>query len=132
IFPNGLGLNAGQLGTMLIVLIPTVAFFAGMLIAVSAFAKNTREAQSSMALISLVVLMPALLGNIIGLTDLASNWWIRLIPVLNTSVTLRESLQGKPDPLGIALTVGVGLVLAAIGLRVAVHLFNREQVLTRV
>ncbi|MFI5386140.1 MAG: ABC transporter permease [Fimbriimonadales bacterium] len=53
IFAKGLGLNLGQIGTMLIVLIPTVAFFASLLIAVSAYAKNTREAQSYMGLISL-------------------------------------------------------------------------------
>jgi sodium transport system permease protein len=132
LFPNGLGINAGQLLTMLVVLIPTVAFFASMLIAVSAFAKNTRESQSYLALISLVVLMPAIFGQVIGLTDLASKWWIKLVPVLNTSVTLRESLQGKTDVAGVLMTVGVGAVLGLIGIRIAVHLFNREQVLTRV
>lgn len=132
VFPNGLGLNAGQIATMIGVLIPTVAFFASLLIAVSAFAKNTREAQSHLAIISLVVLIPAIFGQVIGLTDLASNWWIRLIPVLNTSVTLREALQGKTNAMGVALTVAVMIVLAAIGIYYAVRMFKREQVLTRV
>lgn len=132
IFPDGLGMTGGQFATMILVLIPAIALFASLLIAVSAFAKNPREAQSHMALISIAVLMPAMLGQLIGLTDLASNWWIRLIPVLNTSVTIRESLQGKSNPTGIVLTVAVGVVLATIGIRIAVHLFNREQVLTRV
>lgn len=132
LFASGLGLSALQIGTMLLVLIPTVAFFASMLVAVSAFAKNTREAQSSMGLISIVVITPAVFGQIIGLTDLASNWWIRLVPVLNTSVTLRESLQGKSDLLGIGLTILTDVILALIGIRIAVHLFKREEVLTRV
>ncbi len=132
LFPNGLGLSGAQIGTMVLVLIPAVAFFGSLLLALSAFAKNTREAQSSMGLVSLVVLMPALFGQIIGLTDLGSNWWIKLVPVLNTSMTLRESLQGKSDGLGIVLTIVTGAVLAAIGIRIAVHLFRREQVLTRV
>jgi sodium transport system permease protein len=132
LFDKGLGLDAAQLGTTVLVLIPTVAFFASLLLAVSAFAKNTREAQSYMGLISLVVLMPAIFSQIIGLTDLASKWWIRLIPVLNTSVTLRDSLQGKSNVQGIALTIAVGAVLAFIGIRIAVYLFKREEVLTRV
>lgn len=132
IFTNGLGLDAGQLGTMLLVLLPTIAFFASLLLAISAFAKNTRESQSHLGLVSLLVLMPALFGNVIGFTDLASNWWIRLVPVLNTSVTLREALQGKTNPGGVLLTIAVGIVLALIGIRVAVFLFKREEVLTRV
>jgi sodium transport system permease protein len=132
LFPNGLGVNGAQFGTMLLVLVPTVAFFASMLLAVSAFAKNTRESQSYLAMISLVVLMPAIFGQFIGFTDLASNWWIRLIPVLNTSVSLREILQGKTDPTGVGITIAVGAVLAFIGIRIAVHLFKREEVLTRV
>ncbi|HVT14167.1 MAG TPA: ABC transporter permease [Fimbriimonadaceae bacterium] len=132
LFPNGLGLSGIQIGTMVLVLIPAVAFFGSLLLAISAFAKNTREAQSSMGLVSLVVLIPALFGNVIGLTDLGANWWVRLVPVLNTSMTLRESLQGKSDGLGIVLTIATGVVLAAIGIRIAVHLFRREEVLTRV
>jgi sodium transport system permease protein len=132
LFEKGLGLDGGQLGMMLLVLLPTVAFFASMLLAVSAYAKNTREAQSYMGIISLVVLMPAIFSQIIGLTDLGSKWWIRLIPVLNTSVTLRDALQGKSNALGIALTIAVGAVLAFIGIRIAVYLFKREEVLTRV
>jgi sodium transport system permease protein len=132
LFHDGLGLSVEQLGAMVLVLLPTVAFFASMLLAVSAFAKNPRESQSYLALISLVVLMPALFGQVIGLTDFVSQWWIRLIPVLNTSIFLRESLQGKSDPLGLMLTIGVSAILALIGIRTAVHLFNREEVLTRV
>jgi sodium transport system permease protein len=132
VFPNGLGLNAVQIATMIGVLIPTVAFFASLLIAVSAFAKNTREAQSHLAIISLIVLIPAIFGQVIGLTDLASNWWIRLVPVLNTSVTLREALQGKTNFTGVGLTVGMMIVLASIGIYYAVSMFKREQVLTRV
>lgn len=132
VFPHGLGLNGGQFATIILVLIPTVALFASILIAVSAWAKNTREAQSHLALISLVVLIPAIFGQVIGLTDLASNWWIRLVPVLNTSVTLRDALQGKTNAMGVFLTAAVGIALAAAGIRIAVHLFKREEVLTRV
>ncbi len=132
LFPQGLGFGLPEIATIIIVLIPTVAFFASLLIAVSTYAKNSREAQGYLAIISFVVLMPAIFGQVIGLTDLASNWWIRLIPVLNTSVTVREALQGKTSWSGLAITVAVGALLAFIGIRIAVHLFKREQVLTRV
>lgn len=132
LFPKGVGISLGQVGVIVLVLIPTVAFFAGMLLAISTLAKNSREAQSHLAIVSIVVMMPAMFSQFIGLTDLASSWWIRLIPVLNTSLAVREALQGKVDVPGILMTIAVGAVLGAIGVRLAVHLFKREQVLNRI
>jgi sodium transport system permease protein len=132
LFPKGLGIGAPEIGTILLILIPTVAFFASLLIAISTYAKNPREAQSYLALVSFVVIMPAVFGQIIGFTDLSANWWIRAIPVLNTSVALREALQGKSTLFGVGLTIGVGAILALIGIRIAVSLFKREQVLVRI
>jgi sodium transport system permease protein len=132
LFPHGLGFGAVQLLTILVVLLPTVAFFASMLIAVSAFAKNPREAQSYLALISFVVIMPAVFGQIIGFTDMASSLWVRFVPVLNTSLAVRESLQGKTNIEGIIITVLMGALLAFLGIRIAVSLFKREAVLTRI
>lgn len=132
VFPNGLGLGPGQIGAIILTLIPTVAFFASLLLAVSTKARNTREAQQYYAVVNLVVLMPAIFSQVIGFTDLASQRWIDFVPVLNTSVTLRQALQGKLDPVGMGITVLMGLVLAAIGITIAVRLFQREQVLVRV
>lgn len=131
-FPHGLGMGAEQIGAIFLVLLPTVAFFASMLIAVSTYAKNAREAQSYLTLVSFVVLMPAIFGQFIGLTDLGSSLWVRFVPVLNTSLAVRESLQGKTNATGIAITVLMGAVLAFISIRIAVALFKREQVLTRI
>jgi len=132
VFPHGLGLGASQIAAIIITLIPTVAFFASLLLAVSTMARNSREAQQFLAIVNLVVLLPAIFSQFIGFTDLASARWIDFVPVLNTSVTLRQALQGKLDPVGLAITIGVSIVLATIGIRIAVRLFNREQVLVRV
>jgi sodium transport system permease protein len=132
VFPHGLGIGASQIGAIIVTLVPTVAFFASLLLAVSTMAKNTREAQQFLALVNLVVLMPAIFSQFLGFTDLASARWIDFVPVLNTSVILRQALQGKIDGLGMLITLGVSAVLATIGIRIAIHLFNREQVLVRV
>lgn len=132
LFEHGLGFGPAEVGVIVLALIPTVAFFASLLIAISTYAKNPREAQTYLSLVSFIVIMPAVFGQVIGFTDLGSNWWIRLIPVLNTSVTVRDALQGKTNALGLALTVLVGVVLALIAIRIAVRLFRREEVLVRV
>jgi ABC-type Na+ efflux pump permease subunit len=82
--------------------------------------------------VSFVVFLPAIFGQVIGFTDLSANWWIRAIPVLNTSVAVREALQGKSTVFGVGLTIAVGAILAFIGIRIAVSLFKREQVLVRI
>jgi hypothetical protein len=56
---------------------------------------------------------------------------VNLVPVLNTAANIRSVLIGKTDIPGIAITVLVCSVLAAIMLRIAIVLFNREKVLAR-
>src|SRR5207253_577554 len=63
LFEHGLGMGLPEILTIVLVLIPTAAFFASMLIAISTYAKNPREAQSYLAGVSFVVLMPAVFGQ---------------------------------------------------------------------
>lgn len=132
VFPHGLGLGPEHILAIILTLIPTVAFFASLLLAVSTMAKNTREASQFLALVNLVVLTPAIFSQFLGFTDFASQRWISFVPVLNTSVTLRQALQGKIDYLGMLITIGVSAVLATIAIQVAIHLFKQEKVLVRV
>jgi sodium transport system permease protein len=132
VFPDGLGIGVTDIALILLALLPTIGFFAGLLLAVSTYAKNSREAQSYMALISFVVILPAIFGQFIGFTDIGSNLAVRFVPVLNTSMAVREALQGKPHMLGLTITVLQGLVLAAISVWLVLRMFRREQVLTRI
>jgi sodium transport system permease protein len=131
LFPDGLGMGPMQIAAILITLVPTVALFGALLLAVSTLAKNIREAQQFLAVVNIVVLTPAIFGQVIGLTDLSRARWVSLVPVLNTSTSIRSALQGKLDWVGLGLTVLVGVTLAAILIRIAVHLFEQEKVLAR-
>jgi sodium transport system permease protein len=132
LFPKGTGLGAVTLLQIVLLLIPTVAFFASILVAISTFAKNTREAQTYLGLASLVVTFPAILSQFIGFSDMASARWVNLIPVLNASAGVRSALLGSLDATSLLLTTGSSIVLAAIGITFAVHMFSREEVLLRV
>ena len=103
-----------------------------MLIAVSTYARNSREAQTYLALINIVVLLPAVFSQVIGLTDFGTKLWINAVPILNTANNIRNALLGRTEFLPIAITVAVSTILAVIALWIAVALFNREEVLTRV
>ncbi len=130
-FKNGLGVTLPAFFWILVLLLPLVAFFASMLVALSAYAKNSREAQTYLGLGSFIVVMPAMFSQFIGLTDYSRAQWVNLVPVLNTAANIRSVLIGKTDIPGIAITVLVCSVLAAIMLRIAIVLFNREKVLAR-
>jgi len=129
---DGLGLNATAVLVIFLVLIPLVAFFASLLLAISSYAKNSREAQTYLGLGSFVVLMPALVSQFIGLTDFGRSQWVNLVPVLNSANQIRLALMEKPDWTGLALTIGSSGVLAALMVALTIWLFNREEVLVRV
>jgi sodium transport system permease protein len=129
---GGLGITPISGLTILVLMLPLVAFFAGILIAISTYAKNSREAQTYLALVNILVILPAVFSQVIGLTDLGSKLWINLVPILNTANNIRNALLGRTDPLAVLITVCVSLLIAGVAIRIAIWLFNREEVLTRV
>ena len=132
LFKGGFGVTPIAAITIIVMLIPMVAFFASVLIAVSSYAKNPREAQTYLAILNFIVIMPAIFSQVIGLTDLGSKLWINAIPVLNIANNIRAALLGKTDWTAVTITVVVSAIIAGIAIRVAVALFNREEVLVRV
>ncbi len=131
-FNGGFGVTPMAAVTIILLLIPLVAFFASILIAISSYAKNPREAQTYLAIVNFIVIMPAIFSQVIGLTDFGNKLWINFIPVLNTANNIRAALLGKTDWTAVTITIVFSAVLAAIAIKVAVALFNREEVLVRV
>ena len=117
---------------ILLLMIPTAALFASMLVAVSSYAKNAREAQTYMTSLSFLVVLPGIFSQFIGLTDFGTKMWINLVPILNTANNIRNALLGKTEFVPLLITISISTILAAIALTVTVKLFQREQVLVRV
>jgi sodium transport system permease protein len=132
LFKSGVGVTPTSVAIILALMLPLVALFASLLIGISSYAKNSREAQTFLAQLSFVVVMPAVFSQFIGFTDLGSQRWINAVPVLSTANNIRLALLGKPDFTGILISIVVSLVLAALALRWTVKMFNREQVLVRI
>ena len=132
VFKSGLGLTPlGALETFLI-LLPLAAGFSGTLIAVSTYARNTREAQTYLSILNLVVLIPAVFSQLIGFTDLGSAVWLPFVPILGAASGIRSILLGKATVLSVLGPFAVGALLAGLALWAAVRLFQREAVLLRV
>lgn len=131
-FENGLGLTVSGLLVIIITLIPTCALFGSILLAITSYAKNTREAQTYLSQASMFVTMPAAFSQIIGFTDFAQSQVVYAIPILNTANVIRNALMGRYDAVGIAITISTGVLIAAFAVWYSVRLFNRESILSRI
>lgn len=116
------------LGTML----PLVIMFAAMLVAVSAYARNQKEASTYASAMLFVVIVPAVGSQFIGFTDLGQKAWIGLVPVLNSATVIRQALMGEINWTVFALTLVTSVFLATLALLATVRMFGRESVLFRV
>ena len=101
------------------------AMFAGIQLALSSFAKNVREAQTHITLMSFLVLLPAVFSQVIGYTDFAKEVWISLIPILNAAGVIRESLLGDQTRTTMALMAAAVLLLLLASANVANLLLAR-------
>jgi sodium transport system permease protein len=118
---------AGIFGVLAMVL-PVAVLFSAVIFTVALFAKSYKEAQSYVAPLIFIVIMPAVVGMLPGI-DL--NARLALVPILNLSLVCREMLSGIWHWNYIALIFGSTCVYAGVALALAVKMFNREDVIFR-
>jgi sodium transport system permease protein len=117
----------GLVGVLAMVF-PVAVLFSAIIFTVALFAKSYKEAQSYVAPMMIVVIMPAVIGMLPGI-DL--NTRLALVPLLNLSLVCKEMLSGVWHWNYIALIFGSSCVYAAIALAGAVQMFKREDVIFR-
>lgn len=107
---------------------PVAVLFAAVAFTVALFAKSYKEAQSYLAPMMIVVILPAVIGMLPGI-DL--NVRLAFVPLLNLSLVCKEMLSGVWHWNYIAIIFGSSCVYAAIALSLAVRMFKREDVIFR-
>ncbi len=109
-------------------LLPLTIFFAGFLLSLSMFAKSYKEAQSIISPLTIVVILPVLIGMVPGfaLTPVTA-----LIPVLNVSLATKEIIAGTIQPGLLALVYLSLVLLAVLSLWACSRFFNREETIFR-
>lgn len=110
-------------------LLPLSVLFAGLLLAVSTFARNQKEAQTMLGPLFTIILIPAALSMVLSL-DVAKS--VALVPILNASMIIKQALNGSFDPVFIGLAFAASALYAALALAFATRLFQRESVLVKV
>ena len=91
--------------------LPVSAFFSAVALAISIFARSFKEAQSMMAPLNIIIILPAMIGMLPGFELSAVT---AAIPILNLSLATKAILGGSADPILIA-EVYLSLFLLAGG-----------------
>ncbi|HAV62959.1 MAG TPA: hypothetical protein DCY13_11410 [Verrucomicrobiales bacterium] len=120
--------DAGGLVMVFTMMMPILVMFAALLIALSLFARSSKEAQSYISPLMIIVIIPAVAGMLPGVE---LDYVLSLIPVLNVSLVSKEILSGTLHWGHMAAIFVSSSVYAAAALGFAVWLFQRETVLFR-
>ncbi|NIM14379.1 MAG: ABC transporter permease subunit [Candidatus Aminicenantes bacterium] len=117
-----------SIALMLSLLIPLCIFFAAALLSVSLFARSFKEAQSIIAPLNILVIVPVLIAIFPGVKLNATT---ALVPVMNVSLATKDIISGTIKT-GLLAEVYISLiVLAVLGLFFCTWWFKREEVIFR-
>ena len=108
--------------------LPVSAFFAAVALAISIFAKSFKEAQSMMAPLNIIIILPAMIGMLPGFKLSAVT---AAIPILNLSLATKAILGGSANPILIAEVYLSLFFLAGVSIYGCAKWFNREETLFR-
>jgi sodium transport system permease protein len=121
-------LGPKTIASVVIMVVPLSVLFASVLMTIALFAKSHKEAQSYIAPLMFVVIIPAIAAMIPGV-DLTPK--LAIVPLLNVSLLCKELVTGEYHWNYIVLIFVSTCAYAAAALYLAVKMFQRESVLFR-
>ncbi|MCP4631593.1 MAG: ABC transporter permease [candidate division Zixibacteria bacterium] len=113
---------------LILLMIPSAALFASVLMTVALFAKSYKEAQSYITPLMFMVILPAMVSLIPGIE---LNILLALVPVVNISLIAKEALMGNFNWIYLLIVILSTSVLASFSIFIAKRQFEREEVLFR-
>jgi len=125
---SDLRLSLVGISAMLLMQIPLAVLGSGLLLTISTWARNQKEAQSYLGPVMLVVSVLAMLSTLL---PAEANRALALAPVLNAAMALKQALSGSVDPVFFAAAIAASLVYAIVAMGLAVRLFQDESVLMK-
>ena len=118
----------GDLAMVALMLMPTAAIFAAILLSISIYAKSYKEATGMVSPLMMLVIVPIAVAMLPGVE---LNWFWSMVPLTNVSLAMKELVKGTMDYRMFAAILLSTTVIAAALLAWCRWWFNREQVLFR-
>lgn len=122
-------LDAGSFLALFVSAFLLALFMGAVMVSLGLYARSFKEAQSYMAPLQLVALVPLLFLQFRGFFELQT--WHHLVPLFNVALLMDALLKGSATPWQAALTWGSTLAYAGLALLFAVRVFAREEVVFR-
>lgn len=123
-----LAINPSALAVVGVMMIPLAVFFAAMMVAIGLYSRSSKEANSYLQPLLIVVILPAIAAALPGME---LNFRLALIPILNVSLLCRELLTGTYHWNYMAAVFLSMCFYAGLAIAAAVSAFKRESVLFR-
>ena len=124
----GLSLEVGQVLMMAFLLIAIAFLYSGIIVLISVFAKDTKEASSYIMPVYMLILI---LGIATMFTTQNIENWYYAVPVFNTALALQGILTGDVSVMQYAVTLAETLILGMILITVIAKAFESEKVMAR-
>lgn len=128
--PSGtqLELPLANFALILVLMIPLLTLFSAILLSVSTYARNTKEANSYQMPVMMTAMLLAMISMLPGF-KLTTGF--ALIPVVNFALLFRDIMLADFSWMHVAVVIGSTLVLDVIAVITSVKLFNNERILFR-
>jgi sodium transport system permease protein len=123
-----IAISYGSVGIMALMVIPLTLLTSSLLLVVSAFARNQKEAQAYVLPFMIVVILPAMMSFALGAE---SPRGLSLVPILNCALVIKQVMTNATDFVFLALSLGSSTLYAGAALVLCVALFNREEIIFR-
>lgn len=121
-------IGGADLAMVALMLVPTAAIFAAVLLAISIYAKSYKEASGLISPLIMVTILPTLVALLPGVE---LNWFWAMVPLTNVSLAMKELVKGTMDYSMFSVILLSTTVTAGALLALCRWWFNREQVLFR-
>jgi len=122
-------IDPGNVTLLLLMMIPLVVFFAGILTLVTSYAKSYKEAQSIISPMMIIVILPAIVGLMPGIE---LNALTAIIPITNISLATKDIISGTINYSLYALVLGSLLIIASASVLIASYWFSKESNIIKV
>lgn len=121
-------IGARDLAMVALMLVPTAAIFASILLALSIYAKSYKEAAGLISPLMMLIIVPIALAMLPGVE---LNWFWAMVPLTNVSLAMKELVKGTMDyRMFFAILLSTSVIAGAL-LAWCRWWFEREQVLFR-
>ncbi|HEX8402996.1 MAG TPA: ABC transporter permease [Duganella sp.] len=117
-----------DLAMVALMLVPTAAIFAAILLSISVYAKSYKEATGMISPLMIVTILPTLVALLPGVE---LNWKWAMVPLTNVSLAMKELVKGTMDYSMLSVIMLSTTVTAGALLALCRWWFNREEVLFR-